>query len=191
MDGGGVERWEDNGYGLGHVYDAIFEGSWEEYDPWESSCRLGAVMNNYESPGGCSMFRMYQGWLSMSDTGPHEGTLKVNPLLRLAAAYMLLRPFFVPVRSATVGPAGSFEGSLLEEENWKFEKPISSKLEGASPGKGQEFNEMLHPHLILERAMVHVPRVEPGDYVAWHCDSKSLLSPFFSCPFVRKVFSKC
>jgi hypothetical protein len=35
----------------------------------------------------------------------------------------------------------------------------------------------LHPHLELERTMVHVPRIKPGDFVAWHCDSKSTLSP--------------
>jgi hypothetical protein len=26
VDGGGVERWEDNGYGLGNVYQSIWEG---------------------------------------------------------------------------------------------------------------------------------------------------------------------
>ena len=49
---------------------------------------------------------------------------------------------------------------------------MSSALQGATPGHGQEFSEGLHPHLELEKSMVHVAKVEPGDYVVWHCDSK-------------------
>jgi hypothetical protein len=37
-------------------------------------------------------------------------------------------------------------------------------------GCAQEFTEGAHPHLELERTMVHVPEVRPGDYVVWHCD---------------------
>lgn len=33
--------------------------------------------------------------------------------------------------------------------------------------------------------MVHVPKVRPGDYVAWHCDSKSLSIP--SCVVRRNA----
>lgn len=60
VDGGSVERWEDDGYGRGHVYDKVFEGSWEEFDPWETSTRLDAVSNLYNGAGSCSMFRMFQ-----------------------------------------------------------------------------------------------------------------------------------
>ena len=48
VDGGSVERWEDEGYGKGKVYDKIWEGKWEEYDPWESSCRVPVVMDMYQ-----------------------------------------------------------------------------------------------------------------------------------------------
>ena len=99
VDGGSVERWEPSGYGLGHVYDKIFSGDWEAYDPWESSCRVPAVSALYGGAGNCSVFRMFQGWLSMSEVGPHEGTLMVNPLLKLATAYFLLRPFFRPIKA--------------------------------------------------------------------------------------------
>ncbi|TVY45959.1 Uncharacterized protein LSUB1_G000205 [Lachnellula subtilissima] len=75
VDGGSVERWEADGYGKGHVYDKVFEGRWEEFDPWESSGRLQAESDLYNGAGACSMFRMFQGWLSMSDTRPGEGTL--------------------------------------------------------------------------------------------------------------------
>jgi Protein of unknown function (DUF1479) len=32
-------------------------------------------------------------------------------------------------------------------------------------------NEALHPHLELEKSMIHTPGVRPGSYTAWHCDS--------------------
>lgn len=117
------------------------------------------------------MFRMFQGWLSMSETSPGEGTLMVNPLLNKATAYFLLRPFFQPKK----GPAEAYGSAFLESDNWKLEEQSSPVLQGAVPSNCQELNATLHPHLDLEHAMVHVPSVRPGDYVAWHCDSKSSL----------------
>ncbi|EEY19425.1 conserved hypothetical protein [Verticillium alfalfae VaMs.102] len=194
VDGGSVERWEDDGYGKGHVYDKIFEGSWEEFDPWETSTRLDAVSDLYNGAGSCSMFRMFQwdsqiidhsqsvanlcrrGWLSMSHTGPKEGTLLVNPLFNLATAYYLLRPFFTPKalpahNSATGEGEQVYQPAFLDPSNWKLEDSITSTLQGAWPGSGQELNHGWHPHLNLPFTMVHVPRIKPGDYVAWHCDT--------------------
>ncbi len=172
VDNGSCERWERTGYGLGGVYDSIFAGEWENYDAWEASRRLPVVSDLYNGAGACSMFRMYQGWLAMSTTGPNEGTLLVNPLLGRATAYMLLRPFFEPVR----GTPGS--RSFLDEGNWRLEASQTSALQGAAPAHCQELNDALHPHLDLANTMVHVPTVHPGDYVAWHCDSTSA---FLSC----------
>lgn len=167
MDGGSVERWERDGYGRGGVYDKIFEGDWRAFDPWEAGGRVRAVNNLYDGLGACTMFRAWQGWLSMSHTGPHQGTILVNPLMHLATAYVLLRPFFSPV-DQTRGPG------FLHESNWRLvgEGAMTSDLQGASPGHGQELSDELHPHLELKRTMVHVPDVRPGDFVAWHCDSK-------------------
>ena len=64
VDGGSCERWEEAGYGRGKVYDNIWQGRWEDYDPWESSARLPVVSDMYNGVGACSMFRMFQGWLS-------------------------------------------------------------------------------------------------------------------------------
>lgn len=167
IDGGSVERWEPNGYGLGGVYDKIFEGDWEGYDPWDASGRVDAVNNLYDGLGACTMFRMWQGWLSMSQTGPNEGTLLVNPLMHRATAYVLLRPFFSPINSSKSDPG------FLDESNWKFTgaEGMTSELQGATPGHGQELTDELHPHLELDRTMVHMPKIKPGDFVAWHCDS--------------------
>ncbi|KAK8181288.1 DUF1479-domain-containing protein [Phyllosticta citribraziliensis] len=171
VDGGSVERWDPAGYGRGGVYDAVWQGKWEEFDPWESSCRLDAISDLHAGVGACSMFRMSQGWLSMSNTGPFEGTLLVNPLLAKATAYYLLRPFFTPKKPPTDPKSEVFEPAFLDPSNWTMEPEPSSWIQGATPGHGQELRAALHPHLDLSRTMVHVPRVKPGDYVVWHCDT--------------------
>ncbi|CAI0655841.1 unnamed protein product, partial [Colletotrichum noveboracense] len=134
--------------------------------PWEVSARVHAVQDLYNGAGACSMFRMFQGWLSMSDAGPREGTLLVNPLVKHTTAYLLLRPFFQPLREDVSG------AEFLREENWVFTagEGMSSELHGATAGHCQELNGKLHPHLELERTMVHMPKIKPGDFVAWHAD---------------------
>ncbi|KAI6791528.1 DUF1479-domain-containing protein [Hortaea werneckii] len=180
VDGGSCERWEPEGYGRGHVYDKVFEGKWEEFDPWESSCRLPIVSDMYQGVGACSMFRALQGWLAMSETGPYEGTLLVNPLLSRATAYFLLRPFFSPKKGSADPAAETYDEAFLSPNNWELERSPSSWLQGATPGHGQELRHWLHPHLNLQMphpqstgksSMVHAPRVNPGDYVSWHCDT--------------------
>lgn len=167
MDGGSTERWEKDGYGKGGVYDKVFEGDWESYDPWDASGRAKAVNNLYDGLGACSMFRMWQGWMSMSHSGPGDGTLLVNPLIQLSTAYLLLRPFFKPINE-TRGPG------FLDADNWVFtgESDMTSELQGATPDHRQELNDALHPHLELDRTVVHIPPMSPGDFVAWHCDGK-------------------
>ncbi|KAF2839246.1 DUF1479-domain-containing protein [Patellaria atrata CBS 101060] len=171
VDGGSVERWDPAGYGRGHVYTSIFSGSWESYTAWEPSSRLYAVSDLHQGVGACSMFRMFQGWLSLSHTGPGEGTLLVNPLLEKATAYYLLRPFFSPVRGWTEGMGKRERDVFLAPENWRIDETQTSWLQGATPGHGQELHETLHPHLDLAKSMVHVPNVGPGDYVVWHADT--------------------
>ncbi|EXJ86542.1 hypothetical protein A1O3_03495 [Capronia epimyces CBS 606.96] len=146
-DGGSVERWEDPEYS--RVYQAMWEGRWEEYDPFDARHRITAQMDLHNGAGACSMFRLFQGWLSMSSTGPGEGTLKVCPLLQHATTYMILRPFF-DVESGRLNMDAVFPNSV--------------------PGACQEYNTRTHPGLELDTTMLSVPHVEPGDYVAWHCD---------------------
>ena len=148
IDGGSLERWEDPEYS--RVYAKILEGKWEEYDPWDAKHRIAANMDLYNGAGACSMLRFFQGWLSMSKTAPGEGSLHVCPMLVHSTAYTMLRPFF---DSQTLQPA------------------MDATFPGSVPGACQEYNPITHPHLELETTMVSVPEVEPGDYVAWHCDS--------------------
>ncbi|KAL2400930.1 hypothetical protein ABEF95_001834 [Exophiala dermatitidis] len=147
-DGGSVERWEDPEYS--RVYQSILQGRWEDYDPFDARHRIAARMDLYNGAGACSMFRLFQGWLSMSSTGPGEGTLKGCPLVRHATAYLILRPFF-DVKSGKLQLDATFPNSV--------------------PGACQEYNPETHPDLELETTMVSMPHVEPGDYVAWHCDT--------------------
>ena len=169
IDGGSVERWEPEGYGVGGAYDKILEGRWEEYDPWESSTRIPVVSDLYNGAGACSMFRMFHGWLSMSSTGPREGTLLGYPGLKLARAYLLLMPFFT---SSQEFLHENDRSNWLDVSNWHLQKEVTSVLQGAQLGNAQELNRDLHPHLRLDETMVHVPKINPGDYVVWHCDSK-------------------
>lgn len=176
VDGGSVERWDERGYGRGGVYNDIWQGEWEKFDPWEASCRLPVVSDMHQGVGACSMFRMFQGWLSLSTCGPFEGTLLVNPLLAKATAYYLLRPFFSPRRGVEAGAQTTTEAlsnssEFLHSDNWVMDSSPTSWLQGATPGHGQELSHLLHPHLNLQQSMIHIPTVKPGDYVAWHCDT--------------------
>ena len=92
----------------------------------------------------------------MSTTGPGEGTLRVAPLLKLATAYLILRPFFKPRT-----PSSGLDDWVVDLE--------SSTFPGSQMGKTQELCERTHPHLQLPRIMVSVPLVEPGDQI--YCES--------------------
>ncbi|KAJ6120435.1 hypothetical protein N7523_004715 [Penicillium sp. IBT 18751x] len=159
VDGGGVERWEDRSYN--HVYRKIFQGKWQEYDPWDLTGRLDANMNMYEGPGGCSVFRTFQSWLGLSRHGPQQGTLVVHPILQPTTAYWMLRPFFKPTRK---GSLDGWKFSLDDEEGDVY-------LHGANPGTAQEHTPDHHPHLRLSETMIPYPTVEPGDTVFWSADT--------------------
>lgn len=172
-----MERWQREGYG--DVYSSVFKGDWENYDAYDATHRVNAVTNLYNGLGACSMFRMFQGWLSMSHVGPEQGTLLVYPSVKESAAYAMLRPFFRPVKGLQEGSKEEY----LDERNWTFTagEEMTSDLQGATPGHGMEFPEGMHPHLELDKTMVHVPEVKPGDFVVWHCDCKlsSLLGDIY------------
>lgn len=133
IDGGGVERWEDPAFKS--YWKRILEGrcDWREHDSWslgDNGERLSANGDLYQGPGQCSVFRPFQGWLSMSHTRRNEGTLKVLPLLKEASAYIMLRPFFRPVRTET--PASKddpqYTDAFLDASNWVVSHPTSGFL---------------------------------------------------------------
>ncbi|KAK0617995.1 hypothetical protein B0T17DRAFT_591915 [Bombardia bombarda] len=169
VDGGSVERWEPDGYGRAGTYRKIFQGKWEEYDPWESSSRVAVASDLYRGAGSCSILRMFQGWLALDSIAPDQGSLQVCPMLQLATAYYLLRPFFSPNNTTTSGSTTQLD-YLLSSQNWSLTRPQNSILHGALPSYAQDINRALHPHLQLDRSLVAIPPLEPGDYVLWHPD---------------------
>jgi len=135
MDSGSLNRWADPSYK--EAYQAVFEGDWENLDPFCVKGRGKANMDEH-----CSFFRAFQGWTSLSNSGPGDGTLKVLPLLKEAIAHAMMRP-------------------LLDDipENM---------IPGYQPKKILYFVPQFHSKLI--DAMVSIPKVSPGDTVWWHCD---------------------
>uniref|UniRef100_A0A0W0EVW4 DUF1479-domain-containing protein n=1 Tax=Moniliophthora roreri TaxID=221103 RepID=A0A0W0EVW4_MONRR len=161
VDGGSVERWEDPGYRA--VYQKILDGgnSWKEYDPFDVSLRASAKQDLYHAVNTCSIFRPWQGWTSLSNTGPNDGTLRVLPLFKEMSAYMILRPFF---RLKDGAPPRS-----LRKEDWEVDLETSA-LPGCTAGGKQKFDNDTHPHLRLDETLLSIPMVKPGDQVYWFCD---------------------
>jgi Protein of unknown function (DUF1479) len=91
---------------------------------WDASARLGVVSDLYGGVGACGIFRMAQGWLSMSNFKGGEGHLLVNPILKGAMAYLLLRPFFQERKPSTSLPADAY----LSPANWVLELETSVSL---------------------------------------------------------------
>ncbi|THH21281.1 hypothetical protein EW146_g264 [Bondarzewia mesenterica] len=154
IDGGSIERWEDPQFRS--CFKNIFAGKWTEHDPFDASPRINSNQDLYDAANQCTVFRPWQGWTSLSTTGPSEGTLRVCPMLPLASAYLMLRPFFRPQQGRSL-------------RDWVPDLE-STAFPGSVMGKTQELNPSLHPHLQLERTMVSAPKVEPGDQIFWHCD---------------------
>ncbi|KAH7917897.1 DUF1479-domain-containing protein [Leucogyrophana mollusca] len=160
-DGGSVERWEDGMFRK--VFGKILGGG--EFDPFDAGWRMDAKHGLYHAPNQCTILRCWQGWTSMSTTGVGEGALRVLPMLSLATAYTILRPFFRP----RVSLSGLRGPQSLAAEDWELDLDTPS-FPGSVPGKTQEHNEHTHPHLRLDKTMVSVPTIQPGDQVYWHCE---------------------
>jgi hypothetical protein len=174
IDGGGVERWEDETFrGVwSRILDMNAEGSidWRGHDSWSlgpHAQRLAAQTDMYNGAGACSVFRPLQGWLSMSSTGANEGTLRVLSILQSATAYIILRPFFKARKGLDACRGG--EREYLHASNWKFDGQ-DAHFPGCSLGRNIELNDETHPHLRLSQTMTSIPRVEAGDCAFWHCD---------------------
>ncbi|KAF8645864.1 hypothetical protein AX16_007522 [Volvariella volvacea WC 439] len=164
IDGGTIERWEDPVFRK--CFEDIFTGNWRKHDPYDLSGRLDARSSLYGRPNQSSVFRTFQGWLAMSETGPQRGTLTVFPDVLLSNSYIILRPFFRP----SVPPNSP---EIFKAENWEFDLS-SPQFPGIYPRDGGYAgpNPMpkQHPHLRLDSTMISIPPVKPGDAVFWHCD---------------------
>lgn len=77
------------------------------------------------------------------------------PNLPVATSYIILRPFFRPKNPRS---------DSLKFEDWELDLDHSS-FPGSSIGKTQELDVKTHPHLKLNKTMISIPKVEPGDQV--------------------------
>ncbi|KAK9451576.1 uncharacterized protein V1518DRAFT_18805 [Limtongia smithiae] len=153
IDSGPIMRWSNPE--SFNVYEDVFSRTgWESYDAFDYARRFDTVPDFSDGSGSCSVFRMFQGWLSLTRTGHNDGSLKVYPLLQQATAYAMLRPLFSITGDR---PSPSLDTFLT----------------------GRELMSALYPHLDFENAMVSLPAINPGDYVAWHPDMIHSLDPTF------------
>lgn len=145
----------------GEAHRGIQAGRWEDYDPWDSGALLGAMSGDCE--GASSVFKMFLGILPLSVGSPDDDPpMRLCPLpVELTTAYRVLRPLFAPKRA----PTGSRE-EFLSASNWVLD-PTATMHQTRYP----ETNEALHPHLALEKTLVALPPLNPGDYVLWHPDT--------------------
>ncbi|KAJ7220279.1 hypothetical protein GGX14DRAFT_434027, partial [Mycena pura] len=166
IDGGTIERWEDENFRS--CFADILSGEWAKHDPYALEPRLWRKTSLYGRPNQSSIFRTFQGWLSLSKTGPGEGTLKVFPDVLISNAYIILRPFFRPLV-----PVDSED--ILDAKNWAFDIstpdfPGIFQIDSEGGFVGPHPTTKLHPHMLLDTTMTSVPEVSPGDTVFWHCD---------------------
>ncbi|WP_200551679.1 DUF1479 domain-containing protein [Kosakonia sp. LAM2021] len=145
-DSGALERWLLPAYQ--RVFASVFNGKFEEYDPWNAAHRTEVEEYTVDNTTKCSVFRTFQGWTALSDMIPGQGLLHVVPIPE-AMPYILLRPLL---------------DDVPEDE-----------LCGVAPGRVLPVSEKWHP--LLMEALSSIPALEAGDSVWWHCDVIHSVAP--------------
>ncbi|CAK7213499.1 hypothetical protein SCUCBS95973_001814 [Sporothrix curviconia] len=158
IDAGSLARWADPTYR--RVYDAIWSGNPDRYDPFDLTTRKKAQSAFFKGSAHSSVLRLWQGWTALTKAGPHEGSLMLYPDIKTAIAYVLLRPFFRPPADAA---------DVLDASKWAFDLE-SAWFPGVWRKSSQELRPDAFPHLRLKAGLVHIPTMYPGDTVWWHCD---------------------
>jgi hypothetical protein len=92
VDVGTLDLWMTSAYQ--QAFRHLFDGSVEEYDPWDASHRTSGPQ--YPGSTMCSVFRTFQGWTALSDMAHDQGVLFTVPIPE-AMAYLMLRPLLPDV----------------------------------------------------------------------------------------------
>ena len=92
LDAGTLDLWMTSAYQ--EVFRHLFDGSVEQYDPWDASHRTAGPQ--YPGTTMCSVFRTFQGWTALSDMAHDQGVLFTVPIPE-AMAYLMLRPLLPDV----------------------------------------------------------------------------------------------
>ncbi|KAL4925246.1 uncharacterized protein BDV17DRAFT_294641 [Aspergillus undulatus] len=166
IDAGSLDRWADDNYR--HFYEPVFQGEPLAYDPFDIHKRNRANQAKFPGRSQCSAFRTFQGWTALSSSGEEFGrsSLAVYPNLKLAQAYVLLRPFFKPPPD---------NEASLDPTSWVLDE--SDSFPGSVKGLSQRVLTGTHPHLRLEETLTLTPRINPGDAVFWHSDVIHAVDP--------------
>jgi hypothetical protein len=159
IDAGSFCRWADTAYRK--VYDNIFRGKPEAHDSFDIRLRKDADQEMYKAMAHSTVLRTFQGWTALTPTAPREGTIMIYPNLKYVIAYMLLRPLFQPPKDKNA--------DVMDPDNWTLDEE-TGWFPGTFKTQSQRLSRASHPHLRLEECLVHMPRVNAGDTVWWHCD---------------------
>lgn len=160
IDAGSLSRWADPTYRA--CYAPVWQGNPEDLDLYELSIRKKANTRLFPGSAHCSVFRAFQGWTSLTTTGPGEGSLLLYPHIKWVMSYILLRPFFNP-------PASEKEEDKMDASKWTFD-PDTPWFPGTFRFDSQRLSATSHPHLRLRECLVHIPSMNAGDTVWWHAD---------------------
>lgn len=160
IDAGSLSRWGDCKYR--EFYRRVFEGDASQLDMYDLGLRKEAGQDLYPGPAHSSFFRTFQGWTALSSVGHKKGGLFLRPYPKETISYVLLRPFFKPLKKQD-------EEGFLEPDNWVLDID-NAYFPGTFPEQSQMVSPIAHPHLNLEKTFVSIPEMSAGDTVWWHCD---------------------
>lgn len=105
IDAGSLSRWFDDDYRK--FYDDVFSGHPERLDLYRLKERSTCKQHIIPGQSHSSVLRTFQGWTCLTDVGENKGGIWFYPRVDLAAAYMLLRPFFKEIKSEAEVEAAS------------------------------------------------------------------------------------
>lgn len=157
VDAGSLSRWADAAYRK--TYGKIFSGEPENFDAYDLTYRRDAKPGLFPSGVHGTTLRTFQGWTALTPCGPGEGGLLLMPDVQVVTAYWMLRPFF----------KNPEDGGWEDPKKWTLDDS-SPWFPGTFAWDSQLLSPVSHPNLRLEKTLVNVPRVLPGDTVWWHCD---------------------
>jgi hypothetical protein len=122
LDPGTLDLWMTRSYQ--QAFRHLFDGSVEEYDPWDASHRTAGPQ--YPGSTMCSAFRTFQGWTALSDMDHDQGVLHTVPIPE-AMAYLMLRPLLDDV------PNDEMCGVTVNQvfpADWKWHPLLMEALSG-------------------------------------------------------------
>jgi hypothetical protein len=178
IDAGSLCRWGEPEYRK--VYDKIWAGRADEFDPYDLTHRKLADPAYYPGAAQSHVLRAFQGWTALTRAGAHEGSLLVYPDVKSLIAYVLLRPFFRP-------PADN--GDLLNAEKWTLDLD-DPWFPGVWRHTPQEMSPEPFPHLRMKECLVNIPTMNPGDTVWWHCDVSHLAPRLHAIGHIKNLLQK-